>query len=91
MANMDFPKVHADLERIGVWRLGCWFLLINVPIALTLSYAFQTLESLESLLLRGVVASCAYWVGGAQFIALVVRARSRLPTLQKGQSPGPPP
>jgi hypothetical protein len=90
MANMEFPKVHTDLERIGVWRLGCCFLLINVPIALTLSYAFQTLELLESLLLRGVVAFCAFWAGGALFIGLVVRARRRLPPLQNGQSSGPP-
>jgi hypothetical protein len=71
---MDHQRILADLERIGTWRLIWWFLAINVPIALALSYLFGTLKKPDDLLLRGVIAFASFQAGMFLFLASLVRA-----------------
>jgi hypothetical protein len=74
--------VQGLIRRIGVLRVACWFVAINLPIALVLSIIFAwrgsqpgTLE----LVVRGVLALALFGAGMVLFVWMIQRQLGKPP------------
>lgn len=64
--------VQRAVRKIGVLRVAQWFLIITLPIILSLSASFQFIPA-NPLYLRAVVGLCGISVGLGLFIWKFIR------------------